>query len=334
MTCSRLALLILAAAMPIACAKSGSEHTYLQAQDLDGQPGFARDAIVDTPSFTDASGIDGASIQRFFGRTPYNRPSFLATYQSNGLRASDAIVRSAIAHGINPLVFLVRAEMEQGLLGEQFYPDPPSRVEYAFGCGCNGIDKCDPKLAGFDVQVECLARALRKNLDDIATNGATEGGWAPGVTSVTVDGVKVTPRDEATAALYQYTPKVGLGSSGNWLFWNIWQLYAIALQYAGPIGPAGGSFVGDPCKADPSCSYPGGICATNYPGGLCTASCTGDCSMLGTGPQAFCASFQQAGYCLPVCNPSVAASCRDGYSCKKVLRFGSTTESQDVCVAN
>ncbi len=330
----RLAPLFFAAVMPIACAKSGSEHTYLQAADLESSPGFSRDAIVDTPSLTDPLGIDATAIQRLFGRTPYNRPSFLGTYQSNGLRASDAIVKSAIAHKLNPLLFLVRAEMEQGLLGEQFYPSPPSRVEYAFGCGCNGIDKCDAAFAGFDVQVECVARALRKNLDDIAANGVTEGGWGPGVTSTTIDGVKITPRDEATAALYQYTPKVGLGKSGNWLFWNIWQLYAIALQYAGPIGPTGGAFVGDPCRADPNCGFPGGICATNFPGGLCTASCTGDCTMLGGGPDAFCASFQQAGYCLPVCNPTVMASCRDGYSCKKVLKFGSTTESQNVCVVN
>lgn len=325
---------MLASAVVPACAKSGTEPTFLQAEDLVAGQGFNRNEILDTPSFTDAHALDAAQINQFFARTPYSRASFLATYQSNGVRAADAIVRAATAHGINPIVILVRAEMEQGLLGEQFYPSPPSRVEYAFGCGCDGRGHCDPAFAGFDVQSDCLARALRKSLDQITANGATEGGWAPGAQSTTVDGSKVVPADEATAALYQYTPKVGLGASGNWLFWNIWQIYAIALQYIGPIGQPTGAFVGDPCASDLACSYAGGVCATNYPGGLCTAPCTTDCPALDGRAATFCASFQQAGYCLAVCNPSVPASCRDGYSCKKVQRFMSTTESQFVCVAN
>src|SRR5258706_5613827 len=152
----------LGAVVLVACAKAASEHTYLQAEDLASGPGFDKNSIVETPAFVDALAFDAAQLQRFFGRTPYNRSSFLSTYQSNGLRASDAIVRAAQTYQLNPLVFLVRAEMDQGLLGEQFYPSPPSRVEYAFGCGCDGKGKCDPKLAGFDVQVECLARQLRK----------------------------------------------------------------------------------------------------------------------------------------------------------------------------
>jgi hypothetical protein len=329
-----LLALVACACLAAACAKPGTEHTYLQADDLQGgATNFDHNEILDTPSFTDARGVDATQLQRFLAHTPYKRPSFLATYQSNGVRAVDSVMVAAAKYGINPLVFLVRAEVDQGLVGEQFYPQPPSRVEYVFGCGCPGVGACDPRLAGFDVQVDCLGRALRRSLDAIATDAVTEGGFGPGVESTTLDGVKVTPHDEATAALYQYTPKVGFGSSGNWLFWHIWQNYALGADYVGPIGPSGQtSWIGDACKTDPTCGYAGGICATNYPGGLCTAPCTTDCPADTSRVPTFCASFQQAGYCLAVCNPSVAASCRDGYTCKKVQRFGNANESQNVCV--
>src|SRR5262249_39414731 len=100
---------IAALASIAACAKSVPEQTYLQADDLvsDGEP-FDRDEIVDTPSFTDAQGMYVQQIQQFFEATPYGRASFLATYQSNGVRAADAIVATAQKYGLNPLVFLVR----------------------------------------------------------------------------------------------------------------------------------------------------------------------------------------------------------------------------------
>jgi hypothetical protein len=328
--------LVLGGAVALAsCAKSGGEPTFLQEQDVQSSPGFDKNEIVDTAAFIDAIALDAAAIQNFFAHTPYNRPSFLASYQSNGVRASEAIARSATGQRINPIVFIVRAEMEQGLVGEQFYPSQASRVEYAFGCGCDGKGNCDPLLAGFDAQVDCLARALRKSLDAIAANGATEGGWAPGVQKATVDGQRVTPRDEATAALYQYTPKVGQGTGGNWLFWNVWQLYTNALAYYGPVGaPMNGGLVGDACTSNATCNFADAICATNYPGGLCTAPCTTTCPASEGMGGSFCASFQQAGYCLAVCDPMVPTSCRAGYGCKQAQQFGSRTASAYVCVAN
>ncbi len=324
------------------CAKKSGEVTVLQAEDLATNAGaapFDPNEIVDTASFTDGLGLDPATVQSFLEHTPYGtRPSFLSTYQSNGVLASDAIVRVAQAFHLNPLVFLVRAEMAEGLLGDQTYPLPPSQVEYVFGCGCAAAGQCDPMLAGFDRQVDCLARALRASLDEIAKSGATAGGWAPGQPGTTFDGQTVTPKDAATAALYQYLPVVGTGSGGNWLFWNIWQNYALATNYAGPAGgPAGGTAaIGDGCNTPGDCADPGALCATgqNYPGGLCTLPCTGnDCPPSATGT--FCADFKQNGYCLAVCDPTVPASCRQGYKCIRVHRFGASNpnDAQNVCFA-
>ena len=312
----------------------------MQAEDLQAQHGatFDRNEIVDTASFTDAMGIDVAQVQQFLEQTPYKRASVLATYQSNGVRAADAIGVAAAKYSINPLVFLVRAEMADGLIGEQFYPAPPSRVEYVFHCGCSGVGACAPSLAGFDVQVDCLGRALRMSLDQIAASGVTSGGWGPGVANKAIDGESITPRDEATATLYQYAPKVGIGSGGNWLFSNLWQKYATFASYVGPVGGAapGSAWVGDSCQADVSCGFPGALCASNYPAGMCTAPCAtaADCPMAtpGLGRAAtFCADVQANGYCLAVCDPMAVGACRDGYACKSAKAVGSAS-TQFVCV--
>ena len=335
----RLLLLapLLAFAIAGGCKKS-DPPTVLQPEDLTPPDGLTFDPneILDPGSFTDTQTLAAIDIQNFLERGPYKRASFLSTYPSNGVRAVDAIIGTAVKYGINPLVFLVRAEVDQGLIGAQYYPFPTSRVEYVFGCGCGagGGAPCDPALAGFDKQVDCLGRKLSTSLAEIAANGSTAGGWAPGQPSTTVDGQSVTPADSSTAALYQYDPRVGTNSNGNWLFWNIWQEYALFLSYAGPIGnpQTKGGWIGDPCANDGACTVPGGFCATNFPGGMCTVACTDQCPLGTDRPASFCADFgSQGGYCLALCNPSTPGSCRDGYACQSIAELGADGGSQNGC---
>jgi len=325
----------IALAMATACAKQGDESAVLQSSDLDSQGDFDPNELVDLASFTDALTIGSAEVQLFLERTPYNRGSFLATYQSNGVRAVDAIARTANRYSLNPLVFLVRSEMVQGLIGEQYYPSSPSRVEYVFDCGCAGAGQCDPAMAGFDRQIDCLGRALRASLDEITTSGATSGKWGPGLPMVTLDGVLVTPADASTAALYQYTPTVAYKKGGGgWLFWNLWQKYALAMNYFGSTNnPTGGAWIGDACQVNATCSaVPGGICVTNYPGGLCSVQCTDQCPTDAAHGPSFCADFRnQGGYCLSVCNPG-APACRSGYACTKVAKAGNAAATEFVCL--
>lgn len=320
------------------CAAKAADSGVHQPLDYDenelGIP-FDPNAVLDTGSMTDSLTFDAISIQAFLERTPYKRASFLSTYQSNGVRAADAVARAAALHRINPLVILVRAQMDEGLIGEQYYPFPPSRVEYAFGCGCPGVGRCDPAQAGFDRQAECLARTVRHYLDEIARDGVTSGGWGPGVRATTLDRKLIDPSDEATAALYQYTPLVGDRKSGNHLFFNIWQNYAFAMDYTGPLLPdTGGSWIGGPCQADPMCAAPDSFCALNFPGGMCTSACAGDCPREPGRPESFCADFgdELGGYCLQICNSGVPGSCRDGYECAPVYRFGGTQETREACI--
>jgi hypothetical protein len=333
-----LGVLVACLAFGSACAKA-EDKGVLQDADLKTPEGleipFDRNNLVETSSFSDVDGLDGLLVQKFLHKTPYDRPSFLETYQSNGVRASDAIARASRTYRINPLVFLVEAQATEGLVGEAEYPFPPERVEYVFRCGCLQGDNCLPELAGFDRQVDCLGRKLRVALDEIATAEVTASGWGKDKTSATLDNLKVTPTTEATAAIYDHRPRVAEGSAGGtWLFWNLWNIYAQTLDYYGPIGGAGGAgWIGDKCGLDSSCGFEAATCATNYPEGLCTVPCKGDCPSEPDKPEAFCADFKaNGGFCLAVCNPG-ASACREGYQCVRLKRLGATdaADSKFVC---
>jgi len=325
-------------ALVAACSKSPGESSVLQASDLQGNgASFDANEIVDGASFQDQGALDEAAILKFLQKTPYGSSSFLATYASNGIGAAHAMAVASARYALNPLAFLVRAQMDDGLIGSTTYPSPSTRVEYAFDCGCIAPGQCDAAYAGFDVQVDCLGAALRESLDAVAATGKTDGGWGPGVTSTTLDGVAVTPKDDSTASLYQYTPIVAVGQAGgNWLFWNLWRKYAAFAGYGGAKGGPTVSWVGDACTASSACVYGGtaGTCATRFPGGLCTLACTGSCPTAMNEAQTFCADFGAlGGFCLAVCNPA-DPQCRTGYGCKSVAQVGNAGTSEFVCFPN
>jgi hypothetical protein len=317
---SLFSCLLLGTLVVAACAGDPAP-TVLQPIDLrtsEDSGKFEPNNISDPAAFTDIETLDDAAIQRFFSNTPYGRPSFLETYQSNGVRATDAVIRAAIQYRINPMVFLVFAQTAQGLLGERNYPFPPDRVEYVFRCGCLEAKTCVPELAGFDRQVDCLGRALRFAIDEIKVKQKTTSGWGPNKESLSLDGVTITPDNDATAVLYDRLPRVNQGKSGGtWVYWNVWNLYARQMDCAGPAGSTDGRWIGEPCVVDASCALQDAICATNYPDGLCTVPCTGDCPSQPSKAETFCAKFRDGGFCFQVCNPGSPA-CRQGYKCIRV----------------
>jgi hypothetical protein len=302
---------------------------------------FDKDEIVPSAAFTDFTAVAATDIQSFLEHDPYTGSSFLATYQSNGVLFSSAVISAAQTYRINPIVLVVAVEATGGLVADTVYPHGATSVEYVFGCGCavpSDPTTCDTDAAGLDVQLGCYASALRASLDQIATSGATAGGWGPGMMQTSLDGLKVDPKDDSTAALYQYDPVVGAGKSGNSLFWSIWLEYTTALQYPGPAeGSTGGgtgatALTGDPCVSAADCAIADAICATGsqYPGGMCTSKCSGSCG----GVDAFCADFTAGGYCLAMCNTTDSASCRPGYKCSLVMPSGADAGAapEDVCV--
>ena len=154
-----------------------------------------------------------------------------------------------------------------------------------------------------------------------------------GTAQTTLDGVRVTPADDSTAAIYQYLPTVAEGApGGTWLFWNLWKKYATALNYAG----AGGvvtptASIGDGCTVSGDCGYPGGVCATNYPGG--SARPRARASVRPTrpaGPRSAPTSSSRGATASPSATRAHRPAARDT-RCEKVAQYGDATVGQYVC---
>ena len=65
------------------------------------------------------------------------------------------------------------------------------------------------------------------------TRHVGSGQWRKGTARRTLDPRTVTPANDATAALYAYTPWVLVGTGGTWLAWNVTRKYVRHAETAG-----------------------------------------------------------------------------------------------------
>jgi PAS domain-containing protein len=196
----------------------------------DGVPArFNRNAILDDQLFADDR-LDAAAVQEFLEHTPYGTRSWLASETLWDRPASTAIVEIAQAHRLNPLLLLVRLQVESSLINRETHPG--AAADYALGCGCP--NECSSAFRGLGPQLDCAAVTLR-TLYEASADGT--GVWRAGHRRVSLDGLSVTPVDDATAALYAYTPWVLEGRGGNWLVWNVTRRYLVHLQAEGLLPP-------------------------------------------------------------------------------------------------
>lgn len=196
---------------------------------------FDKNAVLDDVSLRDSEAMTEDDVQRFLEKTPWGTASALATYEENGKSAAQIIHASATKHGINPLELLVRAQMEQGLISKKTAPE--STIAIAFGCGCPHSPACSDKYRGLENQAECAAGTLSRSMEAALTATGTVSGWARNQAKTTQDGISVTPKNTATAALYTYTPWVGEagggrdGIGGVSLHHAVWNRFATAVGY-------------------------------------------------------------------------------------------------------
>ena len=123
----------------------------------------------------------------------------------SGVLASRIVFRVARACLINPKVLLVMLQKEQGLITAVSPTDRAYRV--AMGYGCPDSAACDTGFYGFAAQVYQAARQLRSYLLDPAywryQVGPVEVKFSP---ESSCGAAVVNIRNQATAALYNYTP--------------------------------------------------------------------------------------------------------------------------------
>lgn len=137
--------------------------------------------------------------------------------------AADIIYSIGATYNISQKFLLVLLQKEQSLVTTV----TPSQRAYDWATGFAVCDSCstdDPSLQryrGFYNQVnEAANRISNGYLADLHSRGYTVSGWGPGITK-SIDGVEVTPANNATAALYTYTPHL----QGNANFVRLWQLW-------------------------------------------------------------------------------------------------------------
>ena len=300
---------------------------------------FFPNRLIDDAVFEDAGYLSAQDVQAFFEKTPYRGSrSFLADYEPDGVAASKALVDGAKARGINPLVLLVKLQVEAGIVSKTERPSD-HLLDRALGCACPDNAPCDPARQGFAAQVDCAASVFGRYLDDLDEDGATISGWAVEETKETLDEVKVTPANRATAALYTYTPWVLEGEGGNWLFWNILRRYMRHILAEKPNH----RWIGGPCASEDDCSLEGSVCLRSGGIGLCSKTCDRLCpdsaSLYTSGT--FCTALnvslegEPSGFCVSNCDEALfpdTGGCRQGFVCTEATRFAEVEVQREVCL--
>jgi hypothetical protein len=185
-------------------------------------PTFAAANVMTDAFLTNATALDVAGVQALFETSPYGTRSWLADATVGGDSAAAAVVAAATAEQINPLALVARMQVESSLVSKTARPSQHA-IDRALGCGCPDGAACAAKYAGLDKQLACAAHTLRK-LYDASADGS--GQWRAGHATRTLDPRTITPANDATAALYAYTPWVLVGSGGTWLVWNVTRKFA------------------------------------------------------------------------------------------------------------
>ena len=196
----------------------------------DGVPAsFHANDVVGDDIFVGGEAMDVAEVQKFFEESPYRNRSWLADYTADGVTAAEAVVRAARAENVHPLMLLSRMQVEASLVSKTVRPTQ-YRIDRALGCGCPDGGGCSASYRGFEAQLTCGARILRKWYD-ASVDGT--GPWRKGKAKRTLDPRTVTPVNHAAASLYAYTPWVLVGSGGNWLVWNVTRKYVRHAESSG-----------------------------------------------------------------------------------------------------
>ncbi|HJA04392.1 MAG TPA: hypothetical protein H9800_05970 [Candidatus Microbacterium stercoravium] len=201
-----------------------TQEALLQADTLKGfDPG---NLISDQKMYTSGT-MSTAQIQRFLDgkvttcqsgytclkdftqttRTKAANSYCSGTYQGASRESAAAIISKASkACGVSEKVLLVMLQKEQGLVTHVWPSDWRYRI--AMGYGCPDGAACDAQYFGFQNQVYMAAKQLRRYTLDDAFNWYPVGRtsqvrWHP---NASCGSGPVTIRNNATAALYYYTP--------------------------------------------------------------------------------------------------------------------------------
>lgn len=181
--------------------------------------------IITDVELLNKNSLSKTAIQKFLERENSVLSRYSQVVNGQTKKASEIIWELAQRHSINPKFLLTNLEKEQGLIQKSQATE--KALDWAMGYSCFG-GSCNEKHRGFYNQLDAAAETQQ-----IYLAKAGQFGFAVGRETLTFDGYKVTPQNNATANLYVYTPYVGnapeLGINSrfgaNKLFWRIWHRY-------------------------------------------------------------------------------------------------------------
>ncbi len=191
------------------------------AQVLNFDQGFNPNHILDNSDIFDVHGMTYDNMVRFLRAKGTLADTKMPDIDGIMKPIPDIIWRVANSYKINPKYLLALIQKEQSLVED---PNPTQKqFDWATGYGvCDSCSKNDPSIQnfkGFASQLEWAAKQYReKYLQQLLGNGETLTGTAPGKT-IAIDGIQITPVNDATAMLYTYTPHI----HGNLNLWRIWR---------------------------------------------------------------------------------------------------------------
>jgi Bacterial SH3 domain len=187
-------------------------------------PKFDRNYVISNQTFSSTSVFPTeSSVQEYLTRI--NSP--LKSYVADGKPASYWIFGAArgstsskygVVPNINPALILTFLEKEQSLLSLKSYDpykDSDKRIKYAMGYGCPDDSACDATYNGFVNQVNWAAYQLQFNYNN-SVSGRYVLPYKVNNTITTLDEYNVFLTNEATAAIYRYTPHVYWGAYNTW----------------------------------------------------------------------------------------------------------------------
>lgn len=181
-------------------------------------PGF----LLSDQEMTDRFALDLGSVQQILNQGTL---AHFITEDIDGKRrfAADIIWRAGQRNGISPKVILATLQKEQSLVED---PNPgQSQFDWAMGYAvcdsCNHRTPSIQRFKGFAKQINSATLQFSEGyLADLANVGRTVAGYQPGRTFM-IDGEAVHIENDATAALYTYTPHL----HGNRNFVKIFNRY-------------------------------------------------------------------------------------------------------------
>jgi hypothetical protein len=221
MTACLLVPTLLGAARPAAAAPRQDPSYSPSAQreaslnlGLLGAATFDPDNLISDVNFTAVDSLSRPAVQTFLAAQSGTLDTYRALDHSGVKRNAAGIIwRAAQAWQVSPKVILVTLQKEEGLLSAA--QPSATALAWAMGCGVPDSGSRNTAYKGFGNQVWYGAESLHNDGQ----------GFSAGIAKVCGDGT-VKPANQASYALYRYTPWIGVAGGGNKLFWTLyWQYF-------------------------------------------------------------------------------------------------------------